>query len=173
MKGTHTQALEMGIHAVKYNSPIPLLLSVDDVPVAALQAGNGKFTIRYLKGKLSVDPSDAKTKYMFEVTTRITQPTETVDNEPPPQPAPPANWLQAIKQRVQQSMAVQREGFAEHQTIYEVVDDLDTFEEERAQARQDAASADEPSEGTTDEPVDGDQPPTTHEPAEPASDPKT
>lgn len=63
---------------------------------------------------------------------------ETVDREPPPQPAVGMNFLQQLRRQFRQEMGVMREAFAEPQVAalgggYEIEDDmLDEFEEEQA-----------------------------------------
>ena len=75
------------------------------------------------KGVLNVD---IKTKQQFTG--------EELDDLPPPEMAPPANWLQAMRQKIRNEMGTTREAFAERQSIYEM-GDVDLFEEELTEAQ--------------------------------------
>lgn len=113
--------LEQGNHRINYTSPKPFLLVIDGKPIKICEAGSGTVRVRNVSGKLSADPQSVKPD--FEVLTRPAG-VEAVDDAPTPPPAPPPNFLAAMRQQVRQSMGVTREAFAEHRTIYE-----DVFEE--------------------------------------------
>lgn len=120
--------LVKGNHTIRYACKEPILVSVDGQPIGAFPAGCGKFNLRNTEGKLEFDPPKAKVR--IDIVTRENN-GEVFDDVPPPQPAPPPNYLAALRQKVKMSMGITREAFAEHRSIYEVIDDLETFEEDR------------------------------------------
>lgn len=131
MKGHNEIELEYGNHLIVYSTTQPLLISADDEPIKALGPGSGKFYVKGYAGKLSVNATNPKERYALNVTTHKTQPGEELNDEEPPAPPPANSYLAKLRQRVQQQMITSREAFAEHRSIYEMVDDLDTFEEDR------------------------------------------
>ena len=129
-----TMELEYGNHRIDYATTQPLLLNLDDQPFTVVSPGTGKIMLRKTAGKLSVD-AVGKEKFKLDVSSHITQPGEAVDDREVPMPPPPNSYLAKLRARVQASMGNTREAFAERMSIYEVVDNLDDFEEER-EARQ-------------------------------------
>lgn len=124
--------LEYGIHKIEVVNTYPLLISLNDEPIRALKGGNHRFVLRGAVGGLQVDPTEAKTPYQISITSRPSQKGEQMDDLPPPQPAPPDNFLAKIREQVRQSMGVTREAFSEFQTPYEM-GDTELFEEELAE----------------------------------------
>lgn len=150
IKGKSEITLEPGKHRVSYLCPTNVLMSVNDRPMAILK-GSSKTTLTVrTETKISLDPV-GKEPYTFQASLMAPL-SEDTDDVPPPQPAPPTNYLQAVRERVRASMGIIREEFADNRTVYEVFDDLDQFEEERDLARQSATSEPEP-EPATPEPV--------------------
>lgn len=154
-KGPSKFILPHGTHKIRYQTTTPILLSVNEQPVRALNTGSGSFTLRNFEGTLSVDPSEPKQPYGLEIKTREFVKGEEFDEAPVPQPAQSPNWLTQMRERVKMSMGIIREEFAEQgRTMYEVTDD------EAEELRQSVLSADEPETATTQEPEASD-PPTT------------
>ena len=120
--------LEQGNHTIRYACKEFVLISCNGDPVAALTPGIGKFNLRDFEGIIEYDPS--KVKVRLSVVTRQNR-GEAFDDTFLPQPAPPPNYLAALRQKVKQSMGVTREAFADFRSIYEVIDNLDDFEEDR------------------------------------------
>lgn len=132
MKGKYSIDLPYGTHTLDVATMFPILLSLDGSPIQAINAGSGTLTLRKCQGTLSVDPSEPKTPYKFEVTSKPSQPGEhmrSLEEEPVPQPAPASNFLAQIRQKVRQDMGITREAFADHQSLYEIPDN-EMFEEE-------------------------------------------
>lgn len=156
MNGKQHFDLEAGQYTVTAKAPINLLLSINEVPQKALSAGNHKFRFRTPNAvKVSVDPSDAKTPYLLEFTNVKKRPVcEELDDEPPPQPAPPSNYLKALRERVRREMGVTREAFAEFRSQYELPDNVPSlFEEDEARIAEGSAESAEQQE-PFDNPVD-------------------
>lgn len=145
MKGKNTIELPcFGIHTIEIVSAYPLLVSNDQTPIIAHGSGRTKYVYRYQDGNLHIDPTEPKAEYDIIIKSRRTQVGEETDDLPPPEPAPANSYLAKLRQKVRDSMGNTREAFAEFKSIYEVVDDLDTFEEERearAQAQKEASEA--------------------------------
>lgn len=135
MKGKQTIELPYGTHRIEYATPHPILLSVDDRPVEAINTGSGRVVLRKFQGTLQLDPTEPKAQFKFDVTSKKSQPGETVDDVPPPQPAPPSNYLAKIRQQVKDSMGIMREEFDRGRTMYET-GDIDLFEEDMAPSKQ-------------------------------------
>lgn len=121
--------LPKGNHQLKYATREPVLLSLGGTPIATL-SGSGRLVLRGVQGILETDPPKAKVG--LEVITRKNE-GEEFDDLPPPQPAPPSNFLMALRQKVKMSMGIIREEFADHQSIYEAGYEDDVFEEERSE----------------------------------------
>lgn len=148
IKGKHELTLTPGKYRVSYLCPSQVLMSLDDAPMAVLK-GSTKTTLTVRKDtKVSLDPT-GKEGYKFDVALQSPV-AEHTDDVPPPAPVPPSNYLMAVREAVRQSMGIIREEFADHKTIYEVVDDLDVFEEERQAMRQAAASQQDDSGDNSD-----------------------
>lgn len=141
--------LKRGHHTITYATPQPVLLSVNGQPATYLRAGSGRLTLRDMEGEISFDPP--KVKVQLDVVTRDNK-TEQTDDIPPPAPTPPPNYLAALREKVKRSMGVTREAFADFKSVYEVIDNLDDFEEDREartkveEVRQGDTSSEEPQE---------------------------
>lgn len=120
--------LKFGNHRVSYSARERVLLSLAGEPVAELRPGTGTINIRNGEGKLEIDPPKAKVTLTVVSKGRRG---EATDAKAPPAPPTPPNYLAELREAVRRSMGVTREAFADHKSIYEVVDDLDKFEEER------------------------------------------
>lgn len=150
MKGKNAIDLNWGHHRIKYACPTPVLISLDEQPAYAV-SGTGTIRLRNFEGKLSVDPTEAKQEYDLDITSTHSQRGEAVDPETPiPAPTPPSNYLAKLRQRVRDSMVTTREAFAEQRSIYEVIDNLDEFEEEREARRNDASQEPDQPDTTSD-----------------------
>lgn len=141
MIGKFQTAIEEGFYRIQVASSFGLLISVNEQPVVAIK-GNFARTLRLPEGKLSIDPADPKKDYHFECSHAPLNRYDKVDDLPPPQPAPPTNWLAQMRAKVRQSMGVMREDFAERSSIYET--DAQLFEEDEtriAEAKKTKAKA--------------------------------
>lgn len=158
MKGHFSETLPYGNHRIVIGTPVPLLVSVDDDPVRTLAPGNHRFVVKG-GGKLSLDTTDAKAEFTCKITSRRSQPGEEINDDPPPQPPAPENFLQQIRMKVRQQLGVTREAFAERSSIYETDTELFEEDEERiaqARARQEAKEAQDASaKGTHEETATG------------------
>ena len=138
MQGKQEFEVNEGVHRISVVSTFPLLVSFNDTPVKSVT--NGKFVVRSKNGIISIDPSEPKKPYKFEIeASRPTQDGEAFDDIPPPDPAPPSNYLQAMRQKVRQQMGVIREDFASHRSQYEIGEAEPLFEEEEQQKREEAS----------------------------------
>jgi hypothetical protein len=155
IKGNYEHDLTQGHHRLEVNTTIPLLVCIDEQPVAAIAPGKFNKAFRG-KGKLTVQPSDAKTLYGCKVISSHYTEYEKVDDIPPPAPPAPENFLAQIREKVRQSMGVTREGFAEHRSIYEM-GDVDVFEEDLQRAPESAT--DSPSDDQAGSPPETPEPP--------------
>ncbi len=130
---TFEQQLDLGVHRVQIKTPAAALVSLNDEPQHMAGIGTHKIVLRG-SGKLSVDVG-GKEKPIVTITSKMTTEGEQVDDLPPPQPAPPSNALQQIRQKVKQAMGVTREAFADRTSIYEM-GDVDVFEEDLQNEKQ-------------------------------------
>ncbi|AXL14856.1 hypothetical protein [Microviridae sp.] len=121
------QDLPYGVHACRISTTVPILVSLDSVPVKALPVGSHKLVLRGA-GKLEYDSSEKGGSTLIDIQTRLSRPGEEIDDKPPPQPAAPDNFLAQIREKVRRDMGVQRESFADFPSRYEVNHDM--FEEE-------------------------------------------
>ena len=114
----------------------PCLLSVNGDPVGALPAGKHNRTIRANEDKIleidTVGKGEAKVKIQHYEMARHDQ----INDEAPPPPPDPSNWLKAMRWKIQQEMGITREHFTEGTSIYQM-GDTETFEEELAQQHKD------------------------------------
>ncbi|AXL15617.1 hypothetical protein [Microviridae sp.] len=129
MTSQNEYELPFGTHRIKYATTAPILINLQNDPVRALPPGSGTLVLRNCEGLLSVDNTAPKVPFKFDITTRKQEKGEKVDNLPPPQPAPPDNYLAQIREKVRQSFGVIREDFASQPTMYEQ-GDVDLFEED-------------------------------------------
>lgn len=129
MNGKQTIQLAYGTHRINYATSFPILLSVNDEPLEAVQPGSGRVVLRKFSGTLQLDPTEPKKPFKFAVTSNLSQPGETVDQAPPPQPTPPSSYLAKVRQQVRNSMGLMREEFDRGPTIYET-GDVNLFEED-------------------------------------------
>lgn len=136
-KGTFSTELKHGFHRVEISTKFPVLVSLGNDIVDAVGIGKHTLVIRNRGGRLSIDPSDPKGVYGLSIKSRDSQKGEAFDDLAPPDPAPPNSYLAKLRLKVKNSMGIIREEFADRKTMYEVVDNLDEFEEER-HARQQA-----------------------------------
>lgn len=162
------QELPFGFHRLSYATTAPILLSLGGTPLKAVN-GSGTLTLRRCGGILEVD-NPGKAKYSIDVTTKESVEGEQFDELPPPQPAPPPNYLAKIRQQVKQSMGIVREEFADQgKSIYET-GDVDIFEEDLAkrqlggEAQEGAAGGAAPTQTDPEKPADEAQ---TQEPGNP------
>ena len=128
VKGNQDFDLAYGHHAIRLETPFPVLVSLNDEPQKVCLPGSNKLVVKG-EGKLSFNPTD-KGPFHFTVTTRLTQKGEKFDDIPPPEPAPADNYLQILRQHVRQAMGITRENFADQRTVYEM-GDYEVFEEDR------------------------------------------
>ena len=120
MKGKQSLPLQKGQNKLKIFTPVPLLFSINGKPEYACGPGKNRLTVRLENPEdLAVDPADSKSEYSIDIDHYVSSSFETINDDPPPQPKPPANWLQAIRQKVQKGT-----GYPEqfNQTGYEADD---------------------------------------------------
>ena len=157
MKGPQKIEVPYGTHRIEYATTGPILISLNGTPETVIN-GKGKLLLRGMEGAIETNPTD-KGEYKLSISTKARPKDEIRDNQPPPEPKPPSNYLQALRQRVQQEMGSMTERFGT--TSYERAYD-GTFEEERYRPKQKpkyeeptlTESVDEPAEtGTTEAPA--------------------
>lgn len=152
-KTTTDYELTGDVHTARIVSQGDVLISWQGVP---LDVSKGAVRVRLRgSGTLSID-NPTKGKLKVETKTKQEFAGEALNEDPVPQIAPPQNWLQAMRQRIQTEMGTTREAFASQRSIYEL-GDVDVFEEdliEQAkqdqQVRQSDQSSAEPPAATTD-----------------------
>lgn len=124
----------------------PLLICINEIPIRAFPAGTARLRFRTHDehDSLTIQPTELKKPYGVSLEVRNRQKGETLDDLPPPQPVPPDNYLAMVREKVRQSMGINRENFADDDrpSIYEVPDDADLiFEETEEDRRKEAAKA--------------------------------
>jgi len=117
-----------GNHMVEVSCTCPVLMSLDAAPVRSFAMGNHKFRVRGGPGTLTFDRSEKGAVVKVTIKSVPSTVGESVNNDPPPQPARPDNYLAQVREKVRQSMGVQREAFGERKGAYET--DSQLFEEE-------------------------------------------
>lgn len=173
MQGKHEITLQEGVHRIKTDATFPLLISLDDQPVRATSPGSQRFIVRGA-GKLSIDPSEPKKPYGFNVLAwRPSQKGEQLDDIPPPDPAPPANYLQAMRQKIRQQMGVIREDFNARPSIYELGDAEPLFEEQEAALQKQAKANALAESNDAAQASSSTEPEGTSRPAEKSAEPST
>lgn len=133
-------------HTLTGTSQESVLLSWQGTPIGLVK-GAFKVALRG-SGTLSID-NPGKKQLHYDVKTKNELLGEPVDDREVPNPAPPQNWLLAMRQRIRNEMGTTREAFAERMSIYEI-GDVDSFEEDLIEQKQEEI-----------------QPVQEHEPAEP------
>ena len=111
-KGKTTIPLQKGQNKLAIFSKHPLLFSINGKPEYACGAGKNRLTVRCEQPTdLQVDPADAKSEYSIDVDHYNSSSFETINDDPPPQPKEPANWLAQVRKKVAKEMGVTRENF--------------------------------------------------------------
>lgn len=143
-KVTQTFELVGDVHTAHIIAQEECLVSWQGDPLGIVK-GASKVRLRG-SGTLSID-NPSKKVVKVSLNTKQDFAGEKLDDLPPPDIAPPSNWLQAMRQRIRNEMGTTREAFAERMSIYEV-GDVDLFEEELEQQNAQGTQDVEP-EGTS------------------------
>lgn len=171
-KGSHKLSVPARAQVrVRVVSPTPVLLKDTQRPLHWFSEGNHRQLLDlHDSSELEFLPQDGKADYAVDVSVVPRQIGEPHDHKAPPMPAAPENFLQQIRQAIQQELGGMRESFLRNNTAYPGYeideDEPGLFEEEILEDMKKADEAEKAKEKPADTSEASDPP--AEEPAKPS-----